>query len=110
MALPENNRVAMQRYHHSGAQAGMRNMILTAVLLVVLFHRAVAQEKKQKINSRWALSFSTGIVPLPGRPISLLPGVEFFITPRISLYNEVALQTGRGNSVDCTAVNRRYFR
>jgi hypothetical protein len=57
---------------------------------------------------RWAGSFSTGFAPMPHAPISLLPGMEFFITKKISILFEYAFQTGRNNHYDSLAVNKKF--
>jgi hypothetical protein len=43
-------------------------------------------------------------------PVPLLPGIEIFVTPRISVYNEIALQTEKNKDYDSTALNKKYFR
>lgn len=58
---------------------------------------------------RFLISISAGNVPLPGTNTSLLPGAEVYILPRVSLYGEIALLTGK-RSLDSTAVNKKYFR
>jgi hypothetical protein len=69
-----------------------------------------AQDKKQEPLKPLVISFSPGIVPLPGNPLAINPGIEFFFTHRISLLNEIALQTGKNNNHDSTALNKRYFK
>ncbi|MGH2563789.1 MAG: hypothetical protein ACRDE5_04715, partial [Ginsengibacter sp.] len=49
-------------------------------------------------------------VPLPGIPLSLQPGVEFFLFRRFSLLNEISLQTNKNKDLDSTALNKKYFK
>jgi hypothetical protein len=89
----------------------MSKRFIFSVLFVYSFLLSHTQEKKEKTTlKRGAVSFSTGIIPIPGTPLSLNPGIEIFFTPRISLLNEIALQTGKNKDKDSTAINKRYFK
>ncbi len=82
---------------------------LGAIIVIILLIPASLLAQKE-IEKRWVLSFSPGIVPLPGKPLSLQPGVEFFFNAKFSLLNEISLQTGKNKDVDSTAVDKRYFK
>lgn len=71
---------------------------------------ATAQSNKKAVKEKWLISLSIGNVPLPGTPISLQPGIEFFLSRRVSLFNEVSLQTRKNRNVDSTALNKKYFK
>jgi|CXWL01.1.fsa_nt_gi hypothetical protein len=79
-------------------------------ILSLISISAAAQEKNEAAIKRCLVSFSVGGVPIPGNPTSLLPGVEFYITPRVSVFNEVALQTQKNKDFDSTALNKKYFK
>ncbi|MGB3006929.1 MAG: hypothetical protein WBC06_10485 [Chitinophagaceae bacterium] len=83
-------------------------LILSCFFLHVIAINAQSPHKTS--FKRLAISFSPGTVPLPGNPLSLQPGIEFFFTPRISLLNEIGLQTMRNSDLDSTALNKRYFK
>ncbi len=65
---------------------------------------------QKETKEKWAVSVSPGIVPLPGKPLSLQPGVEFYFGPRFSLLNEISLQTEKNKDLDSTALNKKYFK
>ena len=85
----------------------LRLLLICLLSFASLF--TVAQKKEGPLK-RWAASLSIGTVPLPGNPSSLLPGIEFYIAPRLSLFNEIALQTQKNKDADSTALNKKYFR
>ena len=68
------------------------------------------QDKISNAEKRWAASFSTGFAPMPHAPFTLLPGVEFFITPKFSFLFEYAFQTGKNNDYDSVALNKKFAR
>lgn len=88
----------------------MIKRILVPMLIVCCFSFTNAQSPHKTSFKRFAISFSPGSVPFPGDPLSLQPGVEFFFTPRISLLNEIGLQTERNKDFDSTALNKRFFK
>ena len=88
----------------------MLRIFLLSVLLALFSLIGNAQQKKGKEKQQWAASLSLGNVPLPGIPISLQPGIEFFFTPQFSLFNEIGLQTGKNKNYDSTAINKKYFK
>ncbi len=88
----------------------MKKILLSFFAIFLLTNFAEAQENKQQGPRRFLVSASLGNVPLPGAPMSLLPGAEVYITERLSFYNEIALQLGKNDDFDSTAINKKYFR
>ena len=86
----------------------MKRIVLSVFFLCSIRFCSYAQEKTEATMKRWAGSFSTGFAPMPHAPISLLPGMEFFITQKISIFFEYAFQTGRNNHYDSVAVNKKF--
>ncbi len=82
-------------------------LTITGLLLFLPFLQA--QEKETPGFKRFLASISVGTAPLPDRQATFLPGAEVYITPRFSVYNEVALQTSKSN-FDSSAQNKKYFR
>jgi hypothetical protein len=74
------------------------------------------QEGFKKINrrddndKRWTAGMAMGITPLPDNQASLLPGIEFFISERFSVYNEIALHLNKNHHADSSVMNKKYFR
>jgi hypothetical protein len=87
----------------------MRIYFLFISLLLFSFCCNGQQIENEKLK-RWLISGSVGGAPLPGTPATLLPGIEFFVTPRLSLFNEIALQTAKNKDYDSTALNKKYFK
>lgn len=75
----------------------------------VSFGQERISDKNPDGMKRFLISISAGNVPLPGTNTSILPGAEVYILPRVSLYGEIALLTGK-KSLDSTAVDKKYFR
>jgi hypothetical protein len=88
----------------------MKHCLLFCSAAICICFSCYAQPENKPEVKRWAVSLSPGTVPLPGNPFSLQPGVEFFFTPKISLLNEVSLQTEKNNDFDSAALNKRYFK
>ncbi|HKB43887.1 MAG TPA: hypothetical protein VKC90_05850 [Chitinophagaceae bacterium] len=81
------------------------------ILLIIYLLLSTALLFAQKETKKYlATSFSPGIVPVPGRPLSLRPGIEIYFSPKLSLFNEISLQTGKNKDFDSTAINKKYFR
>lgn len=85
-------------------------MIKIFLLLISFPFTGSAQQKKQAVEKRWSISVSPGIVPVPGKPGSVQPGIEFFFNAQFSLLNEIGLQTAKNNDFDSTALNKKYFK
>ena len=85
----------------------MPNSVSIIIYLLLSSALLFAQKEAKK---HFAISFSPGIVPLPGGPLGLQPGVEFYFSPKFSLLNEISLQTGKNKDLDSTAINKRYFK
>jgi hypothetical protein len=95
----------------------MKIKLLLVILISASSLSAISQEeeiksenKNEKPEYRWTASFSLGIIPVPQNPLSLQPGIEFYFTPRFSLFNEISIQTGKHNHADSAALNKKYFK
>ncbi|HLF47578.1 MAG TPA: hypothetical protein VI548_14200 [Chitinophagaceae bacterium] len=88
----------------------MTRLFFLSVLVVCFYSIGNSQQEKETAKKHWAISFSPGIVPLPGDPLGLQPGAEFFFNPKISLLNEISLQTGKNKNLYSTALNKEYFK
>lgn len=84
------------------------------VLFFLLFVHCLVNLHAQKkgINDfkKWSAGLSPGIVPIPPNSLSLQPSIEFFITPQVSLLNEISLQLDKNNHADSFAMNKKYFK
>lgn len=84
------------------------------ILLILIFSLFLVSLYAQKRDvhelKRWCAGLSAGIVPIPPNALSLQPGIEFFITPQVSLLNEIALQLGKNNHADSFALNKKFFK
>lgn len=85
-------------------------LLFTVVIITGFQLFTYAQDKKPEPVKRWAASISPGTVPIPPNSISLQPGIEFFITRRLSVLNEAALQIDKKDNIDSSALNKRYFK
>lgn len=69
-----------------------------------------AQSDSSQIYKKWAVSISLGNTPIPPTALSIQPGIEYFFTPRISLFTEISLQTGKKRNADSAALNKRFLK
>jgi hypothetical protein len=84
--------------------------LIFTIILAGIFTTAIAQDKKPAPLSRLLISGSLGITPIPNNPLTILPGIEFYITERVSLFNEISLQTEKNKDFDSSSQNKKYFR
>jgi hypothetical protein len=90
--------------------------LFICLLLVIAFRLNAQDEGFKKISKkdndakRWSAGMALGITPLPDNQLSLLPGVEYFISDRFSLYNEIALHLDKKYHSDSAVMNKKYFR
>lgn len=68
--------------------------------------------QKDSVSSikRWNAGLSLGIVPIPPSAISIQPNIEFFISPKFSLLNEISLQLEKNDHADSAALNKKFFK
>jgi hypothetical protein len=88
----------------------MKTIFLFFFSFFLFTNFSASQKNNQQGFKRFLISASLGNVPLPGEPMSFLPGAEVYITERLSLYNEVALQLEKNEDFDSAAINKKYFR
>jgi hypothetical protein len=86
----------------------MKRVALGLLYCCCICFNGYSQEKISTAEKRWAGSFSTGFAPMPHAPIMLLPGMEFYITPKFSILFEYAFQTGKNNDYDSIALNKKF--
>lgn len=69
-----------------------------------------AQKDTAMSLKRWNAGLSLEIVPIPPSAISLQPNIEFFISPKLSLLNEISLQLAKNDHADSAAFNKKFFK
>jgi len=95
----------------------MRFKFLLLVLSFIICVKVCAQDeefkkisKKNNRDARWTAGLALGITPLPDNKLSLLPGIEYFISDKFSVYSEIALQLDKNYHADSSVLNKKYFR
>jgi hypothetical protein len=93
-----------------------RLLLIVLLLLTPAMHLRAQEEGVKKISKkendllRWSAGIALGITPLPDNQLSLLPGVEFFINDKFSVYHEIAVHVNKNQHADSGVLNKKYFR
>jgi len=86
------------------------SMIISALSLNAQEEEVKKTRNKNNEYKKWSAGLAIGITPLPDNQASLLPGIEYFIDDRFSVYNEVALHLDKSYHADSAVLNKKYFR
>lgn len=88
----------------------MRRKLFLGVVFLASSAFGAAQSDSSQVYKKWTLSISLGNTPIPPMSLSIQPGIEYFFTPRVSLFTEISLQTGKNRIADSAALNKRFLK